>query len=202
MHGPGFFSEGYGRRASLAFFLQKWYTKLISCVHKTDENGTVCKIRRREAAGMDCKRAMELMTQFINDQLDAEDVQAFLDHIDSCPECREELEVNYSLMTAMKQLDEDTDLSDNYIEELNKKIETCYLDELKRKRSCVRRRILLGVVVLLLLFMNGITVKEERKEEDRRFFRMITGEETEPDTEWDSEESGSNEDDVQTADGE
>ena len=74
---------------------------------------------------MECKRVMELMTQFINDQLEAEDVQAFLDHIDSCPECREELEVNYSLMTAMKQLDEDTDLSDNYIEELNQKIETC-----------------------------------------------------------------------------
>ena len=124
---------------------------------------------------MDCKRAMELMTQFINDRLDAEDVQAFLDHIDSCPECREELEVTYSLMTAMKQLDEDTDLSDNYIEELNHKIETCYLDELKRKRSCVRRRILLGIVVFLLLFMNGITVKEERREEDRRFFRMISG---------------------------
>ncbi len=132
---------------------------------------------------MDCKRVMELMTQFINERLDAEDVQAFLDHIDSCPECREELEVNYSLMTAMKQLDEGTDLSDNYIEELNKKIEECYLDELKRKRSCVRRRIMLGVVVLLLLFMNGITVKETRREEDRRFFRMITGEETEQDSE-------------------
>lgn len=124
---------------------------------------------------MDCKKVMELMTQFINEQLDADDVQAFLDHIDSCPECREELEVTYSLMTAMKQLDEDTDLSDNYIEELNHKIETCYLDELKRKRSCVRRRILLGIVVFLLLFMNGITVKEERREEDRRFFRMISG---------------------------
>ena len=132
---------------------------------------------------MDCKRVMELMTQFINEQLDAEDVQAFLDHIDSCPECREELEVTYSLMTAMKQLDEDTDLSDNYIEELNTKIETCYLDELKRKRSCVRRRIVLGVVVVLLLFMNGITVKETRREEDKRFFRMITGEEEFEETE-------------------
>lgn len=124
---------------------------------------------------MDCKKVMELMTQFINEQLDAGDVQAFLDHIDSCPECREELEVTYSLMTAMKQLDEDTDLSDNYIEELNQKIETCYLDELKRRRSCTRRRIVLGLVVLLLLFMNGITVKETRREEDRRFFRMISG---------------------------
>ena len=126
---------------------------------------------------MDCKRAMELMTQFINERLDAEDVQAFLDHIDSCPECREELEVTYSLMTAMKQLDEDTDLSDNYIEDLNQKIETCYLEELKRKRTCVRRRILLGVVVVLLLFINGITVKEARREEDKQFYRMITGEE-------------------------
>lgn len=128
---------------------------------------------------MECKRAMELMTQFINAQLDAEDVQAFLDHIDSCPECREELEVNYSLMTAMKQLDEDTDLSDNYIEELNQKIETCYLDELKRKRSCIRRRIVLGVVIVLLVLQSGITMRETRKEEERRFLRMITGETSE-----------------------
>ncbi len=126
---------------------------------------------------MDCKRVMELMTQFINEQLDAEDVQAFLDHIDSCPECREELEVSYSLMTAMKQLDEDTDLSDNYIEDLNNKIENCYLDELKRKRSCARRRAVLAVVVVLLVLLNGITVKESRKEEDARFLRMLAGEE-------------------------
>ena len=137
---------------------------------------------------MDCKRAMELMTQFINEQLDAEDVQAFLDHIDSCPECREELEVTYSLMTAMKQLDEDTDLSDNYIEELNQKIETCYLDELKRKRSCIRRRIILGIVVVLLLLQSGITVKEARREDDKKFFRMITGEDTVQDREAEEQE--------------
>lgn len=132
---------------------------------------------------MECKRAMELMTQFINEQLDAEDVQAFLDHIDSCPECREELEVTYSLMTAMKQLDGDTDLSDNYIEELNQKIETCYLDELKRKRSCIRRRIVLGVVVVLLVLQSGITIKAARQEEDKRFFRMIAGVEEETEQE-------------------
>ncbi len=130
---------------------------------------------------MDCKRVMELIAQFINGQLNVEDTQAFLDHIDSCPECREELEVTYSLMTAMKQLDEDTDLSDNYIEELNEKIETCYLDELKRKRSCARRRVLLAVVIVLLVLQNGITLKAKREEEDRRFFRMIAGlEEVEP----------------------
>lgn len=124
---------------------------------------------------MECKRAVELITQFINEQLNAEDTEAFLNHIDSCPECREELEVTYSLMTAMKQLDEDTELSDNYIEELNQKIETCYLDELKRKRSCARRRAVLGIAVVLLVLLNGITVNKAREEADRSFFRRIAG---------------------------
>ena len=140
---------------------------------------------------MDCKRALELIVPFINEQLNPEEMEAFLNHIDSCPECREELEVNYSLMTAMKQLDENTDLSDNYIEELNQKIEGCYLDELKRKRACSRRRVILGAVVLLLLFINGITADKRREEEDRRFFRRIAGiEETEQEeTAEDSEET-------------
>ncbi len=139
---------------------------------------------------MDCKKALGLMMKFINERLDDEDVQVFLDHIDSCPECREELEVNYSLMTAMKQLDEDVDLSDDYIGELNQKIETCYLDELKRKRSCTRRRIVLGVVIVLLILQSGITMKETRKEEDQRFFRMITGAEV---TETDGIDEGEDE---------
>ena len=124
---------------------------------------------------MDCKRVMELMTQFINGQLNTEDVEAFLNHVESCPECREELEVNYSLMTAMKQLDEDTDLSDNYIEELNQKIAACYIEEWKRKRACARRRAMLVFVVLLLVLQNGITFNKKREEEDRRFFRKIAG---------------------------
>ena len=124
---------------------------------------------------MECKRAMELITQFINEQMNPEETEEFFNHIDSCPECREELEVTYSLMTAMRQLDEDTDLSDNYIEELNQKIENCYLEELKRRRSCARRRVVLGAVVFLLILLNGVTVNKSREEEDRRFFRKIAG---------------------------
>lgn len=115
------------------------------------------------------------MTQFINGQLNTEDVEAFLNHVESCPECREELEVNYSLMTAMKQLDEDTDLSDNYIEDLNQKIAECYIGEWKRKRACARRRAVLIFVVLLLVLQNGISFNKKREDEDKRFFRKIAG---------------------------
>ena len=125
---------------------------------------------------MDCKRTQELIVPFVNEQLnDAEEMKAFLEHIDGCAECREELEVNYSLMTALKQLDEDTDLSDDYIAELNDKMEACYLDGLKQKRSCVRRRVLIAVLLFLLLFLNGTSFLPKRSEEDMRFFRRIAG---------------------------
>ncbi|MGN1085149.1 MAG: anti-sigma factor family protein [Lachnospiraceae bacterium] len=124
---------------------------------------------------MDCKRAQELIAPFINGQLNTEETEAFLEHMETCKECREELEVSYSLMTAMKQLDEGTDLSDNYIADLNHKIEECYMEGLRRKRSCARRRALLLVLLLLLVLMNGITVVNKREEADLRFFRKIAG---------------------------
>lgn len=132
---------------------------------------------------MDCKRAQELITPFINGQLDTEEAEAFLEHMESCKECREEMEVFYSLVTAMKQLDDGTDLSDNYTAELNHKMEECYLEGLRKKRSCARRRMLLVSLIFLLLFMNGATAVEKRDEADERFLRSmerteITGKES------------------------
>lgn len=125
---------------------------------------------------MECKRAQELITAFINNQLENDDERKdFLEHIDDCRECREELEVTYSLLTAMKQLDENADLSDNYITELNHKIETCYIDGLKKRRSIARRWAVLIALTGGLLFLNGITVVEQREEADVRFLREIAG---------------------------
>lgn len=122
---------------------------------------------------MDCKRAQELISSFINRQLDTKETEAFLEHMEDCTECREEMEVYYSLMTAMKQLEEGTDLSDNYVAELNRKMEECYLEDLRRKRSCARRRLVLVSLIFLLLFMNGSTVIEKRSEADERFLQRI-----------------------------
>ena len=37
---------------------------------------------RKESVVMECKRALELIVPFINEQLNPEDVEAFLNHID------------------------------------------------------------------------------------------------------------------------
>lgn len=125
---------------------------------------------------MDCKQAQGLITAFINDQLnDSEELQAFLEHVEGCKECKEELEVTYSLVTAMKQLDAGEDLSDNFIADLNDKIAECYLEMYRKRRSAKRRRIVLAVLIGLLLLLNGITAVEKREEADRRFLRERFG---------------------------
>ena len=56
---------------------------------------------------MTCLDTQRMIIRFINDDLSLEELELFLDHVNSCSECREELEVYYALITAMKQLDED-----------------------------------------------------------------------------------------------
>jgi len=66
--------------------------------------------------------AQSLITRFINDELEIVELEEFIKHIESCSECREELEVYYALLTAMKQLDEDKNLSQDFSQELQEKI--------------------------------------------------------------------------------
>lgn len=62
---------------------------------------------------MTCREAMHLIIPFIHDDLDDETAAGFLDHIDSCGDCREELEIYYTVEAGIRQLDgEDADIRD------------------------------------------------------------------------------------------
>jgi len=184
--------SGNVHRPLLAIFTETWYTKLMPSVKSAEYQRGVGRPRDGERFEcMDCKKAQGLITAFINEQLnDDEELQAFLAHVEHCAECREELEVTYSLLTAMKQLDEDTDLSDDYIADLNQKIEGCYIERLKKKRSLARRRAVLVILIMLLLLLNGITVVEKREEVDRRFLRTVVGVDLSGDSQVTEEEEG------------
>ena len=124
---------------------------------------------------MNCERVQELIAPFVNEKLNTDETEEFLKHIDSCDDCREELEVSYSLMTAMNQLDAGTDLSDNYIQELDDKIEACFMEGLRKKRTRARRRMLLAAMVLGLLFMTGSMASEKRCTQEVLLFRDVFG---------------------------
>ena len=61
---------------------------------------------------MDCRTFESKIPAYIAGQLNMEEMQEFLEHLDSCRECYDELEITYSVMQGIRQLDsEDGDTS-------------------------------------------------------------------------------------------
>ena len=99
---------------------------------------------------MTCMKAQGWITPFIQNKLSIEELEEFLDHIDSCPNCKEELEVYYALLTAMKQLDEDKNLSSNFLQELNEKLEKSQERIIHAKYTYYRK---ITVLILTMIFL-------------------------------------------------
>ena len=57
---------------------------------------------------MTCREAQQMVMPYINHQLSDEELEAFLLHIEECPDCREELEIYFTVDYGIRQLDDDT----------------------------------------------------------------------------------------------
>lgn len=106
---------------------------------------------------MTCIDAQNLITPFIHGQLDMETLEEFLDHVNNCPVCMEELDVYYALLTAMEQLDEDKELSKNYSLDLKNKIK--HYEELIRRTKAkkIRKRFYFMFVMISFIMISSIS---------------------------------------------
>lgn len=59
---------------------------------------------------MNCQDTERQIFRYIRDDLHGDELAAFLEHIDSCESCREELEINYMVDLGLRELEEDTGL--------------------------------------------------------------------------------------------
>jgi len=55
---------------------------------------------------MTCREAERLVMPYINGSITDEELKAFVEHIDHCPDCREELEIYFTVDVGIRQLDE------------------------------------------------------------------------------------------------
>ena len=55
---------------------------------------------------MDCKEVQRNITAFLDEELDGRSAEKFLHHIEECPECREELSIQYLVKEGMVRLEE------------------------------------------------------------------------------------------------
>lgn len=94
---------------------------------------------------MNCEECEKLINDYICNTLDEGKTDAFVKHVLGCQECLEELRINYSVITALDQMDRGAELSEDYDAELNEKI----VKYIMRKKR--RHRAYIGLCLLLLI---------------------------------------------------
>lgn len=95
---------------------------------------------------MNCRTAESMVHRYINHSLNIEEVEAFLDHMESCSACYDELETYYIVHKAMQQLDED----EGEVLDFQNLLE----QDIKKSRNYVRKKKIgrfLAVVLILML---------------------------------------------------
>jgi len=120
---------------------------------------------------MTCLRAQSLITPFIDDKLNIKELEEFIDHINSCDVCREELEVYFALLTAMKQLDEDKNLSDNFSRELALKLERLQEKIIHVKYAYYRKISVLIFLITIVSFLFSFGYSNINREKENTVIR-------------------------------
>lgn len=54
---------------------------------------------------MTCKEIEKMIPQFLSDDLDTEDLREFMEHIEKCGECKEELSIQFLVLEGMSRLE-------------------------------------------------------------------------------------------------
>jgi hypothetical protein len=110
---------------------------------------------------MTCLEAQSKIMAFIEGKLPDDELKEFIKHVKNCDNCSEELEIYYTLIVGMKQLDNEENLSTNFKNELNTKIneEMTRMTAVKRIATSTIVIALAAIVACFVWIYNGILDK-------------------------------------------
>ena len=78
-------------------------------------------LTERSGSDMNCKDAEKKIPYFLSDELDGGRLEEFIGHVESCPECREELSIQFLVAEGLDRLERGSNF--NLQEELLMKLE-------------------------------------------------------------------------------
>ena len=103
---------------------------------------------------MNCQNAQSMVLNFINNKLDKEETKEFIEHIGSCKDCWEELEIYYVMLIGLKQLDEGEELAADFKEKLQNEVDSRYLEiEKNSKRKYAVKIVIVLTIAAMLIWM-------------------------------------------------
>lgn len=71
---------------------------------------------------MDCVKCRECTKSYIDGTLPDNLVLEYCAHLETCPKCKEDLIVNYALVNALRSLNENRELSSDYVKEVDDRL--------------------------------------------------------------------------------
>lgn len=103
---------------------------------------------------MNCLEAQSKIVAFVEDKLEDGEILEFVRHIRSCENCAEELEIYYTLLVGMKQLDEDKELSSDFKAQMEEKLNIEY-KHIQNRRKLTGSSIVLIIAVVCTVAVFG-----------------------------------------------
>ncbi len=99
---------------------------------------------------MTCLETQSKIVDFIEDNLSDEEIVSFVKHIKHCENCAEELEIYYTLLVGMKQLDNEEQLSTDFSKDLTDKLNHSYSRIVNTKKLRISTLLIIVVAVLMM----------------------------------------------------
>ncbi len=105
---------------------------------------------------MNCKQTVKSIQGFINDELSTEELREFINHIENCSECKEELTIEVLVKEGTKHLETGN------VFDLNKELDLRLKSadrKLKRREKfelfyyCIIALIVIAIVIIVLLIV-------------------------------------------------
>lgn len=105
---------------------------------------------------MTCLEAQSNIMEFIDKKLPDDKITDFVRHMKYCPNCSEELEIYYTLIVGMRQLDNNLELSQNFKKDLNDELARLEnkIKKVKRFKISTFSIVFAVFVVIMFLFYN------------------------------------------------
>ena len=100
---------------------------------------------------MNCLEAQSKIMAFIENKLPDDELREFIKHVRSCKNCYEELDIYYTLIVGMKQLDESDNISTDFKNALDR-----HLDEEMNRLTTVKRIANSTIMVVIVLVVSGL----------------------------------------------
>ena len=116
---------------------------------------------------MTCLEVQSKIIAYIDHNLEKDVKTDFLRHIQCCEDCKEELNIYYTMIEGMRQLDNNLPLTKDFTKELNQRMEQ-ELKQNKKRQKFFRSSIALAVVgafcFLIFTYVNFLNLLHEEEQ--------------------------------------